>query len=248
MSDLQRASELTAILTSASLGRIRRIVLIGSRARGNAHPDSDYDLAVIVEPTTSWGPNEVAAERKRLQAVLYQQVPHLSTDVLVTTTEQYAAGRRVFGGVDWLIDNEGVELFAAPFHRKPVIRRTSAQVRNGYVATWVFHALRALEAAFGNDAGAEQACVDRALAALLVFHQIPASKLAGTDGLLALLRSRDGPFADWAQALVSNGIAATTAHAILKAAVERISKDAAAAPYVSDARTVLARPMRVPVR
>ncbi len=30
--------------------RLRRVVLFGSRARGNARPDSDYDVAVFLQP------------------------------------------------------------------------------------------------------------------------------------------------------------------------------------------------------
>jgi hypothetical protein len=179
--------------------------------------------------------------------VLDQQAPDLATDVFVTTTEQYAAGRNVFGGIDWLIDREAVELFSTPFQRKPVVRRTRAQVRNGYVAMWVFHGLRALEAARAGEAEAAKASVDRALAALLVLHQIPASKLVGTEGLLTLLRSRDCTFADWAQALVSTPINPSAAHAILKAAVERISMDSEVAPYVSEARRILARSVVPPL-
>ncbi|MEJ0020846.1 MAG: nucleotidyltransferase domain-containing protein [Acetobacteraceae bacterium] len=35
-------------LDEAYGSRIERVVLFGSRARGNAHPDSDYDVAVFL--------------------------------------------------------------------------------------------------------------------------------------------------------------------------------------------------------
>jgi predicted nucleotidyltransferase len=36
--------------------RIERLVLFGSRARGEAHPDSDYDIAVFLNDLTDrWG-------------------------------------------------------------------------------------------------------------------------------------------------------------------------------------------------
>jgi predicted nucleotidyltransferase len=33
--------------------RLKRVVLFGSRARGNAHPNSDYDVAVFLDPINS---------------------------------------------------------------------------------------------------------------------------------------------------------------------------------------------------
>jgi uncharacterized protein len=33
-------------------GRIERLVLFGSRARGEAHPDSDYDVAIFLKDFT----------------------------------------------------------------------------------------------------------------------------------------------------------------------------------------------------
>ncbi len=35
--------------------RIERVVLFGSRARGDAHPDSDYDVAVFIRDLDSFG-------------------------------------------------------------------------------------------------------------------------------------------------------------------------------------------------
>ena len=49
--------------------RVERVVLFGSRARGESKPDSDYDVAVFIRDTGTF-----AAESKRLAAV--------STDIL----------------------------------------------------------------------------------------------------------------------------------------------------------------------
>lgn len=35
--------------------RIERVVLFGSRARGDSHPDSDYDVAVFIRDLDSFG-------------------------------------------------------------------------------------------------------------------------------------------------------------------------------------------------
>src|SRR4051794_8887497 len=88
--DMEHAKLFAHQLVSAGAGRVRRVVLIGSRARGDARRDSDFDLAVIVEVSPEgrmWGPDDVAAERRRLQQVVGRRA-----DVLLTTTDQYSIG------------------------------------------------------------------------------------------------------------------------------------------------------------
>jgi predicted nucleotidyltransferase len=52
--------------------RIERVVLYGSRARGDAKPDSEYDIAVFIKD-----PGTFTDESERLAAI--------STDILVET-------------------------------------------------------------------------------------------------------------------------------------------------------------------
>ena len=48
-------ARLRASLEKAYGSRIERVVLFGSRARGDARPDSDYDVAVFLkEPESFW--------------------------------------------------------------------------------------------------------------------------------------------------------------------------------------------------
>ncbi len=48
-------ARLRASLEKAYGARIQRLVLFGSRARGDARPDSDYDVAVfLTEPESFW--------------------------------------------------------------------------------------------------------------------------------------------------------------------------------------------------
>ena len=75
-----------------------RIVLFGSRARGEARQDSDYDLLVIVDSV---------ANRRALRIAIRRSFDDLAVaaDVVVTTTEE-AAGRipgRPAGVVYWAL-------------------------------------------------------------------------------------------------------------------------------------------------
>jgi predicted nucleotidyltransferase len=244
MKTIETASRLAKVVTSAGEGRVRRVSLIGSRARGDHRSDSDFDLAVIVEPdaaSPAWQPGDVAAERQRLQRVVDRLCPSPPrVEIFVTTTDQFAVGRTIFGGVDWLIETEGVPLYAEPFRRQPSASRTHVQVRNGYAATWVQHALAALAAAQRGEPNATLITVERALVALLVMHQLPAAKAAGATGFARLLSARDPPFAEWMERVTARGITTATSRSVLKAVVDRISVDPAAAPYVAGVRRQLA--------
>jgi uncharacterized protein len=48
-------SRFRVALEEAYSGRIERVVLFGSRARGDARPDSDYDVAVFLRGLTGFG-------------------------------------------------------------------------------------------------------------------------------------------------------------------------------------------------
>jgi predicted nucleotidyltransferase len=58
--------------------RVERVVLFGSRARGDAQPDSDYDIAVFLRDMTD---TDRAAEMNRLAdlstAILYDGGPFI---------------------------------------------------------------------------------------------------------------------------------------------------------------------------
>ena len=61
-----------AAVTEIYGDRVERVILFGSRARGDAKPDSDYDIAVFLEDVGSF-----TDESSRLAAV--------STDILLDT-------------------------------------------------------------------------------------------------------------------------------------------------------------------
>jgi hypothetical protein len=202
------AQRLAMQIVAVGLGRVQRVVLIGSRARGTARPDSDLDLVVLVElpsDASPWGPADVIAERKRIQHRI--PAPPVSADLWVRTTDRYAEARGVIGGVERLVDTEGVEVYSRPQQRAPVVRRTLDQVRRELVSTWVEHTLAALEGTLAMESNraprppvpgqpksaqdAAHVCAERAANALLVLHQTGAGKGAELPPLVARLGEAD---------------------------------------------------------
>ena len=84
-----------------------RIYLFGSTARGQAGPDSDYDLLVLV-------PDRVARDRERLRHV-YERLwgTGLAADVLVWSKERFESRLHVSASLPATVAREGVVLYAA---------------------------------------------------------------------------------------------------------------------------------------
>ncbi|MHB8647094.1 MAG: nucleotidyltransferase domain-containing protein [Thermomicrobiales bacterium] len=59
-------SELRGLLEACYGGRLKRLVLFGSQARGDAEPGSDIDVLVVLT-----GPVDNTAERERMGDILY---------------------------------------------------------------------------------------------------------------------------------------------------------------------------------
>jgi predicted nucleotidyltransferase len=87
--------------------RPERIYLFGSRTRGEAGPDSDYDLLVVV-------PDEAPPERKRSR-LAYQALwgTGAAADVLVCTHSYFEARRHLKASLPGTILREGRLLHAA---------------------------------------------------------------------------------------------------------------------------------------
>jgi len=84
-----------------------QVILFGSRARGEAGPDSDYDLMVIV-------PDEADPERSRSR-LAYQALRGTGTaaDVLVSTRSEFARRAAVVASLPAQVLREGRVLYAA---------------------------------------------------------------------------------------------------------------------------------------
>src|SRR5437764_15236668 len=71
-----------------------QIILFGSQARGDAGPDSDIDLLVIMQV-------EGSVREKRLQIKIALPDRLIPVDVVVTTPEAFAWRKDVIGTIEW---------------------------------------------------------------------------------------------------------------------------------------------------
>lgn len=102
----ERVADLVAFKRAAEAalpGRVTRVVLFGSRARGDAHEDSDYDVAVFIRDLESpFGVMRVLSDLtydKMLEGVNIQPIPLRDPPV--------PEGRRE---LLWYIEQEGVSV------------------------------------------------------------------------------------------------------------------------------------------
>src|SRR5260370_5786122 len=76
-----------------------QIILFGSQARGDARPDSDVDLLVVMPVEGS-----VVDKRLEIRQALHD-IP-MPMDVVVTTPEDFAWRRNVVGTIEWPVTRE----------------------------------------------------------------------------------------------------------------------------------------------
>ena len=82
-----------------------QVILFGSQARGDAGPDSDVDLLVVMDVRGSRLEQRLAI-RGALRDFL---VP---MDILVTTPEDFAWRKDIVGTIEWPASREGKVLYA----------------------------------------------------------------------------------------------------------------------------------------
>ena len=108
----QLSSEEASKRIESMVGRIvekfhpHKIILFGSYARGNAGPDSDVDLLVVMDVTGS---------RRRLAADIDLTLADrdLPLDLIVVTPEELEKYRDIVGHIVYPVMREGKVLYAA---------------------------------------------------------------------------------------------------------------------------------------
>jgi predicted nucleotidyltransferase len=82
-----------------------KIILFGSQARGDAGPDSDVDLLVVMPVEGS-----IVELRLAIRAALHS-IP-IPVDIIVTTPEDFAWRKDFVGTIEWPATREGRVLYA----------------------------------------------------------------------------------------------------------------------------------------
>jgi uncharacterized protein len=104
--DLSIARALAERVGRALGDRVRRVILFGSRARGEASPDSDFDLLVVLRDLTP-------AEERPLRLSLYRALrgAGVTAEPWVMAEEEFEETKSVVGGLAHPAFNEGVLLY-----------------------------------------------------------------------------------------------------------------------------------------
>ncbi|MFZ5928395.1 MAG: nucleotidyltransferase domain-containing protein [Acidobacteriota bacterium] len=81
-----------------------RIILFGSHARGEAGPDSDVDLLVVM-------PVKIPKHRQQVQIRVALHDVGIPKDIIVTTPEDFAWRKEVVGTIEYPAAREGKVLY-----------------------------------------------------------------------------------------------------------------------------------------
>jgi predicted nucleotidyltransferase len=82
-----------------------RIILFGSRARGDARPDSDVDFLVVMPV-----PDSKARQETLIGVALHDFA--VAKDIVVSTPEEYAWRKDIIGTIEYPATEEGSVVYA----------------------------------------------------------------------------------------------------------------------------------------
>jgi predicted nucleotidyltransferase len=82
-----------------------KVILFGSQARGDAGPDSDIDLLVVM-------PVEGDVREKALEIRVALPATRIPIDIVVRTPEEFAWRKEYVGTIEWPATREGKVLYA----------------------------------------------------------------------------------------------------------------------------------------
>jgi predicted nucleotidyltransferase len=107
--DLAIANRLKDLVLQADGKRVSRVILFGSRARGDARPDSDFDLLIVVRGITP-------AEKRLYRLACYRVLrgAGVAAEPWVMGDEEFEETKHVIGGLAYPAWKEGVILHENP--------------------------------------------------------------------------------------------------------------------------------------
>ena len=108
-SDRQVAERLKELVLQNQGDRVRRVILFGSRARGDARPDSDYDLLVVMGDLSK----EEHTERLLALYRAFEGVGVVAEPWVMSET-YFEETKEVIGGLAYPANKEGVLLYERP--------------------------------------------------------------------------------------------------------------------------------------
>lgn len=115
--------------------RPQRVILFGSKARGEAGPDSDIDLLVIVDDDT---PAEKLALKARSEA---RRSYREAADIFAMPAATFERNRRIIGTLAAEADIDGIVVYG-PLLERPSMRTPDPNARWAAVERWLAVAAR----------------------------------------------------------------------------------------------------------
>ena len=80
-----------------------KIILFGSRARGDFGPDSDWDFLVVIDKDISF------SEKKSLTAQVKRKL-EIPNDVILKPLSSFLEDKDIVGNISFFAQREGIEL------------------------------------------------------------------------------------------------------------------------------------------
>ena len=84
---------------------VEKVILFGSRARGDYRPDSDYDILVVVKEKPGW--RKLFRLQSRVRVRLYAALGR-EVDLIVVDRKRFEERRRLWGSLEHAAATEGV--------------------------------------------------------------------------------------------------------------------------------------------